>query len=446
MLRSRKILAALLLAAAPLNAQVTRVAPSPIPVVFAPVSSVAVPFFSAPPPIALPFSSPALAPAAMLALPSASVALPAAAAPALAASLPLAAAADGIRRADAPSARAQAANASLPASAAGLFDGSSGLVTRSGSVFAPSRTPQPRALGAVAFVRVKPAPAAPVKPVPGTQGLSGPLLLTRVSRIAAKGQTEHEYHEASKELFSVADNHTLNGVAGVADAYSGVFIPGTSPDGHDYSESDDETHDGLSREQSMNVEHGFPQTFFEKALPMRADLHHLMATFEHPNNVRGSLPFGTAKAPYHYKNDAGAKSDGRVFEPPDFTKGRVARSMLYFYARYKDEEFFRTPRTAAFWNRQIAVFLDWNRRFPPTVEEQRRNDQVQAFQGNRNPFVDDFGLADRIGAEALRSGPPPAIKAAPAPKTASRRSDKPRKGKKRSAYNRPQRNRGGVRR
>ncbi|MDD5628471.1 MAG: endonuclease, partial [Elusimicrobia bacterium] len=34
--------------------------------------------------------------------------------------------------------------------------------------------------------------------------------------------------------------------------------------------------------------------------------------------------------------------------------------------------------------------------------EKRRNDLVEEFQGNRNPFIDDPALADRIGAEAFR--------------------------------------------
>jgi hypothetical protein len=227
----------------------------------------------------------------------------------------------------------------------------------------------------------------------------------------------------------------------VADAYSGVFIPGTSPESHDYSETGDPKHDGWSRPQSMNVEHVFPQSLFEKDLPMRSDLHHLMATFEHPNGMRGNLPFGVVPkgASLHYHNDAGAKSDGLVFEPPDFTKGRVARNMLYFYTRYKDMPFF-DQHVAAFWNPQIATFLDWNRRFPPTVEEQARNDQVQGFQGNRNPFVDDPGLADRIGADAFRAGASAPtrsqIREFAAPQDFARRSDKPRKGKKRSSFHR----------
>ena len=463
MLRPQRLLAALLLAAVPLNAQVARVAaPALIPTGFVPGTVSAVPLLGAPSALFAPtlapaafLSAPALraAPAASLPTFAAVAAAPAAAAapalvPAAAASAEVPAAADGPSRKGFPGARAAAADVGGFTFGNKLFDGSSDLVTRSGSVFAPARVSHPAVRGGVAFVRLQPAPAAPVKAVPDTQGLSGAALLDRVSSIAANGQTKHEYHAASNYLFSTADNHTLNGVAGVADAYSGIFIPGTSADGHDYSEKGDPSHDGWSREQVMNVEHVFPQSLFKKDLPMRSDLHHLMATFEHPNGMRGSLPFGVAKNPLDYHNAAGAKRDGRVFEPPDFTKGRVARAMLYFYARYKGQGFF-DRHVAAFWNPQIETLLDWNRRFPPTVEEQRRNDQVQAFQGNRNPFVDDPGLADRIGGAALRSGLAVRTRMkniVASPQEIVRRSDKPRKGKKRSSKNRPHPTRRGSRR
>lgn len=466
MVPSRRILAALLLAAVPLNAQVVRVAaPSLIPTAVVPGAISAVPLFAAPSALAVP----SLAPSAFLAAPAAlaapSVVVPAAAieaAPALApAAAPIPAAAAALSAAvpaaaDGPKRRASFAAGPVPPESTdlnaggSLFDGSNPK-TRSGSVFAPSRTYKPAIPGGVVFVRVKPSPAAPVKSVPDTQGLSGSALLDRVGSIAAKGHHGHDYHEASHYLFGTADNHAINGVHGVADAYSGVFIPGTSEAGGDYSETGDPMHDGWSRKQGMNVEHVFPQSLFAQKLPMRSDLHHLMATFEHPNGMRGNLPFGVIPkgAPLHYHNDAGAKSDGTHFEPPDFTKGRVARAMLYFYARYKDEGFF-DPHVAAFWNPQIETLLDWNRRFPPTVEERTRNDQVEAFQGNRNPFVDDPGLADRIGADALRWGSPAPTRMrqiVAAPTETVKRSDKPRKGqKKRSSYHRPHSSRRGSRR
>jgi hypothetical protein len=453
MTRLGRALAALLLAAAPAAAQFRAVEPAvaPIGAVAPSAAALAVPSLSLP---ALSFSpltaaAPSLAPLALAPAPAAALApVPAAAAvlapaspaafsaPALSAAGPLAAAADGLY----PKFGAGGSRETPTLSFGGkFFDGSSELRTRSGSVFSPARTDVPSVPGGVAFVRIKAAPAAPVKTVPNTQGLAGSALLARVSKIAAAGQTRHEYHESSRYLFGTADNHALNGVHGVADAYSGIFVPGTSADGHDYTEKGDQDGDGYSRNQAMNVEHVFPQSLFKQDLPMRSDLHHLMATFEHPNGMRGNLPFGAVTGPADYHNNAGAKRGDFHFEPPDFTKGRVARAMLYFYSRYKDEPFFAVGGPAAkFWNPQIQTMLDWNRRFPPTVEELTRNDQVEAYQGNRNPFVDDPGLADRIGAEALRVGPPPSRRVATivAPQNQNaqtRRSDKPRKGKKRKS-------------
>ncbi len=311
-----------------------------------------------------------------------------------------------------------------------LFDGSSARRTRSGSVFVPSHSAANRRRpGGFALVRALPAPPAPVRPVPGTDGLAGKALLARLGEISARGQNPAVYHAASQYLFSTADNHTLDGVPGVADAYSGVFIPGVSGESRDYTDSGDKAHDGWRRAQAMNVEHVFPQSYFKSQLPMRSDLHHLMATLEHPNGMRGNLPFGLVQGGVDYRNEAGARRGGGFFEPPDFTKGRVARAMLYFYARYRREAFFDAD-SARFWNAQVDTLLDWNRRFPPTVEERRRNDQVESFQGNRNPFADDPSLAEKIGRDAWRAPAPRAPVAAAAELQApSRRSDAPRKGK-----------------
>ena len=50
------------------------------------------------------------------------------------------------------------------------------------------------------------------------------------------------------------------------------------------------------------------------------------------------------------------------------------------------------------------MLLEWNRTFPPSNQERGRNALVERFQGNRNPFIDDPSLADRIGAEGFRLG------------------------------------------
>lgn len=303
-----------------------------------------------------------------------------------------------------------------------LFDGGARFKTETGAVFAPVHAGR----GAFEYRLVQPAPRAPTRPVQGVQGLSGGALLDQIGQAAARGQRQNDYESTSDAMFSRIDNIVVNGVRGVMDSYSGVFVPGTSKEGEDYPEPGDRNGDGHRDANGMNVEHLWPQSLFEKALPMRSDVHHLMTTFMHPNSVRAALPFGVVRGKPEYQNSAGAKMGGGVFEPPDAVKGVVARRMLYFYARYKDSRFMGR-RSAQFWNRQIEVLLDWNRRFPPSVDEMTRNDRAEDWQGNRNPFVDDHSLADRIGAEALRAGVTP-------------RGPRGQRGKK-QAFHRPSRGR-----
>jgi endonuclease I len=431
MIRAKRVLAVLLLCA-PAGAQTVRL-PSVEATLAAPTAAVSGPSVGAlaSPEILAPASAPAFSIAAPLSAPADELAAPVAAAAVL----------DAAPAAASPAAAQSAAPVRDVLRDA--FDGSTSLRTRSGAVFVPSTSEAGRQFPrGFVFVLAQPSPAARVRSIPRTQGLEGTALLERVCAIAARGQRQNIYSAASKFLFSVADNHSLNGLHGVTDAYAGVFIPGTSGDKHDYGESEDAVHENWPRPQTMNVEHVFPQSLFNSAIPMRSDLHHLMATLEHPNNVRGNLPFGMVRGIPDYVNDAGAKRGGGVFEPPDFSKGRVARAMLYFYARYRREEFFKAY-AARFWNGQLATLLAWNREFPPTVEERRRNDQVATFQGNRNPFVDDPTLADRIGADAW-TAPLPRVRDASSRADYERENGRhannsPKRGKEPQSINRPQR-------
>ncbi len=282
-----------------------------------------------------------------------------------------------------------------------FFDGGRALKSETGETFAAV----PKNDGTVRVHIVERAPLAAPKAVPGTDGLSGKALLDALSAFSAKGHKEHPYNEASDFIFSKADHVIINGVSGVVDAYSGIFVPGSSKDGGDYPEPGDPNGDGFPDKAGMNIEHTWPQSLFQKALPMRSDVHHLMATFMHPNSVRGNLPFGEVKGEPDYENKAGAKRGGGVFEPPDAVKGRVARGLLYFFSRYKDSRMFGRT-SVVFWNQQIELLLKWNRQFPPDAFEARRNDLVEQYQGNRNPFIDDYLLADRVGADAFRAGNP----------------------------------------
>ena len=259
-------------------------------------------------------------------------------------------------------------------------------------------------------LRAIPARALPSRPLasvaeaatPVSAQTSGVALLQELHGRSGQGFHSRTYHEAEAFLFSQADNVERNGQRGIVDAYSGVFVPGTSQNGGDYKEQGDQNGDGYSDQGGMNVEHTWPQSFFSKQLPMKSDAHHLMATFIHPNGMRSNLPFGEVRGQGEYSNSGGAKLGQGVFEPPDAAKGRVARAVMYFYTRYFDRNIYNGAFSQQFWNNNIEMFLRWNRQFPPTQDEMRRNDLVEQFQGNRNPFIDDSSLADRIGVDGFK--------------------------------------------
>lgn len=45
----------------------------------------------------------------------------------------------------------------------------------------------------------------------------------------------------------------------------------------------------------------------------------------------------------------------------------------------------------------LQSLKEWNRNYPPTSQERRRNDIIAGwYQGNRNPFIDNPSLVDSL--------------------------------------------------
>lgn len=211
-----------------------------------------------------------------------------------------------------------------------------------------------------------------------------------------------DYLKSKKYMFSVADNTGCGGGPGVTCLYSQVCAKGASEHGEDYKEPGDANGDGTVDSDGMNAEHSWPQGFFNKAAPMKSDLHHIFPTFIKPNNTRGSAPFGPVTRA-EYVTSAGSKFDGSEFEPADRVKGDIARAILYFVVRYYDRNIRDGMDYRDFWVSRVPMFLEWDRQDPPDLAERRRNDMIERYQGNRNPFVDDTSLAGRIGAKVFQS-------------------------------------------
>jgi endonuclease I len=87
-------------------------------------------------------------------------------------------------------------------------------------------------------------------------------------------------------------------------------------------------------------------------------------------------------------------------------KGDIARAVLYMAIRYEGgthpsttqgepdleltddrAKIIKTSASPAYMG-LLSTLLAWHQQDPPNAQERLRNDAVQGFQGNRNPFID----------------------------------------------------------
>ncbi len=152
----------------------------------------------------------------------------------------------------------------------------------------------------------------------------------------------------------------------------------------------------MPRHTVINIEHTWPQSRFstrESKRNQKADIHHLYPTESQSNSKRSSFYFSEVEhgtSPTYDCDDSKLGYNSEIgdtaFEPPEDHKGNVARALFYFSIRYDIE----IPEYEEMFLRM------WNNIDPVDENERRRNDIVEKEQGNRNPFIDDPGLADLI--------------------------------------------------
>ena len=97
--------------------------------------------------------------------------------------------------------------------------------------------------------------------------------------------------------------------------------------------------------------------------------------------------------------------NNKTWEPPQAAKGQIARMMLYMDVRYEGNDDSQTPdltlvdRSTQAKNPDpnltffpelgyLSDLLKWHCENPVTQREKDRNDGVESWQGNRNPFID----------------------------------------------------------
>jgi endonuclease I len=172
-----------------------------------------------------------------------------------------------------------------------------------------------------------------------------------------------------------------------------------------------ESVEGFRFNTLWNREHLWPQSYGADSDTIPgADLHHLYPADPGVNSARSNLIFDTTN-PLDINTNPDAPNssyDSNSWEPRDADKGKVARAMLYMDVRYDGSDspdfvLAESANQATTRFAKLSTLLEWNRQFPPTEEEKRRNHLIHTGfsfgpfdfeQGNRNPFVDLPDLGD----------------------------------------------------
>ena len=193
--------------------------------------------------------------------------------------------------------------------------------------------------------------------------------------------------------------------------------------------------------KNFNREHAWPKSYgFPKDgsgnYPY-TDLHHLFAADRSFNSSRNNLPYGncdsscTRKSSIENQNPSGvsalAQDDSNwrrgkgttgIWEVRQERRGDIARAMFYMAIRYEggfhdntgaaEPDLELTDNVSlisasniggnikkAFMGR-LSNLIEWHIQDPVDEKEIRRNNIIEKYQGNRNPFVDNPGFVEVV--------------------------------------------------
>lgn len=119
---------------------------------------------------------------------------------------------------------------------------------------------------------------------------------------------------------------------------------------------------------------------------MEADLHNLYPIRLDLSNAFHDAEYGEIEGEDWRIEDCDFERKNGIIEPRPLARGNVARSMFYMHKRYN------LPVKKG----TLEILKNWNREDPPSRQESIRNSKIELIQGNRNPFIDDPSLADKL--------------------------------------------------
>jgi endonuclease I len=139
---------------------------------------------------------------------------------------------------------------------------------------------------------------------------------------------------------------------------------------------------------TWNREHVWPQSLLgvsadNSTVNSASDLHNLKPSDPAENSSRGNKFFGNS-------------TTSQTYEPRDEVKGDIARILFYMDIMYDELSLIEANEGNTYQMGNLDALLAWHIEDPVDDFEMYRNQKIEAFQGNRNPFIDHPEFADKI--------------------------------------------------
>ncbi len=175
-----------------------------------------------------------------------------------------------------------------------------------------------------------------------------------------------------------------------------------------YDDVDNESNNDRLRDKNLschgsgcsglwNREHIFAKSYAEPNMQtdepgIGTDVHNLRACDSQKNSSRSNRTFtyGSSNVSFNTGN--------YEFYPGEEWKGDVARAIMYMTLRYENEvDANQASLSSNSYHPDMPdIFLTWNIEDPVSEFEIQRNNVIEMYQGNRNPFIDNPYLATMI--------------------------------------------------
>ncbi|ASK30218.1 endonuclease I [Chryseobacterium sp. T16E-39] len=248
---------------------------------------------------------------------------------------------------------------------------------------------------------------APAGYYSSANGLTGSALKTELSSIITNGHQDKGYGGLWTAYKTTDIDKTYENDGSIMDIYS---EKPNSADPYNYTVVTNQCGTYSVEGNCYNREHIVPQSLFNEASPMVSDVNFIRATDGKVNGMRSNYPFGkvgtatfTSKNGSKLGNSVSSGYGGTVFEPIDEFKGDVARMILYFVTRYQSKlssfssgNMLGNTTFPGLQTWELNVLLAWHNQDPVSQAEIVRNNAAYAYQGNRNPFIDNPAYVGQI--------------------------------------------------